>query len=370
MPLQIVPYGPEHVSAVAAFNERARAHQAPFELSKTPVAGWLPRLETRRLFREFFLAIESREVRGGFTLRRQDFLLNGATTAIANYQGPLSEGIWDRRQMMAGVQMLRAAMKEQPLLYALGMGGMEQPLPKLLASAAWQLLPVPFQFKVFNATAFLRNLQPLRRSRSRALLLDAAAACGLGALAIHGLQGLRTRTRVAPECAGETVSEFGPWADEVWAAAKTNYLFSAVRDQANQNILFGDGNAKNIILRCRRGEREIGWAVMRCTPMRDDKYFGHLRLGSLVDCLAIPGEEETVVLLATRHLRTLKSDLVVTNQTHQTWLRALQRNGYGTGPSNFILACSPKLVEALVSLETARPHLHFNRADGDGPIHL
>ena len=145
---------------------------------------------------------------------------------------------------------------------------------------------------------------------------------------------------------------------------------SAIRDQVNQNILFGDGNAKNIILRCRRGEREVGWAVMRCTQMRDDKYFGNLRLGSLVDCLAVSGEEETVVLLATRHLRALGSDLVVTNQTHQDWIQALQRSGYWNGPSNFILACSPKLVEALGPLEAARPRLHFNRADGDGPIHL
>ncbi len=265
MPLQIVPYHDEHISAVAAFNERARAHQAPFELSKTPLAGWLPRKDLRRLFREFFLAVDGQEVRGGFTLRRQDFRLAGATQPIANYQGPLSEGIWDRRYMMAGVQMLRAAMKEQPLLYALGMGGMDQPLPKLLASAGWQLTPVPFLFKIFRTNAFLRNLQPLRRSRGRALLLDAAAATGLGALAIHGLQGLRTRSRLPAECAGETVSEFGPWANEVWAAANQRYLCTAIRDQVNQNILFGDGNAKNIIMRCQRGEREIGWAVMRCT---------------------------------------------------------------------------------------------------------
>ena len=150
MPLQIVPYRDEHISAVTAFNERARAHQAPFELSKTALAGWLPRMDARRLFREFFLAVEGQEVRGGFTLRRQDFRLAGATQPIANYQGPLSEGIWDRRYMMAGVQMLRAAMKEQPLLYALGMGGMDQPLPKLLASAGWQLTPVPFLFRIFG----------------------------------------------------------------------------------------------------------------------------------------------------------------------------------------------------------------------------
>ncbi len=370
MPLQIVPYSAEHTEAVASFNERARANQAPFELSKTPVAGWLPKRDGQTLFREYFLALDGATVRGGFTLRRQDFSLKGAQTAIANYQGPLSEGIWDRRQMMAGVQMLRAALRDQPMLYALGMGGLNQPLPKLLASAGWQLCPVPFLFKVLRAPGFLRNLQPLRRRRPVAALMDVAAFTGTGALAIHAAQRLRTSAKLPSDTSAEAVREFGLWTDEIWSKASGIYLFSAIRDRGNQNILFGDGNEKNLIIRCRRNGQDIGWAVMRCTQMHGDKYFGNMRLGSLVDCLALPGEESNVVLLATRHLHQLGSDLVVTNQSHQSWLDALRRSGFSNGPSNFILACSPKLAEALGPLDAALPGLHFNRADGDGPIHL
>src|SRR5690606_33754296 len=110
----------------------------------------LPKEEGRVVFREFFLAIDGDEVRGGFTLRRQDFWTGSGIVPMANYQGPLSEGLWDRRYMMAGVQMLRAALRDQPLLYALGMGSMGQPLPKLLASAGWSLEPVPFFFHVLR----------------------------------------------------------------------------------------------------------------------------------------------------------------------------------------------------------------------------
>src|SRR3954467_13558740 len=109
MPLEIVSYSSEHTAPVAAFNERVPAQGAPFELSKSPLAEWLPKGDGARVWREFFLALDGADVRGGFTLRRQEFWLRGAVVPGGNYQGPLSEGLWDRRYMMAGVQMLRAA---------------------------------------------------------------------------------------------------------------------------------------------------------------------------------------------------------------------------------------------------------------------
>jgi hypothetical protein len=370
MALGIVRYTQIHEAAVAAFNERARANSAPFELSKTARPQWLPRSDEARPYREHFLALDTGEVRGGFTLRCENFWLKGDRIPAANYQGPLSEGLWDRRYMMAGVQMLRAALREEPRLYALGMGSLSQPLPKLLASSGWSLHPVPFRFKVLNPSRFLRHIRPLRRKRARAWLLNLAAFTGLGALVVHVLQRLRTKARSIGETAAGAVTTFGAWADDVWVAARDEYAFAAVRDRHSRNVLFGDGNEKNIVLHCTRGSRTIGWSVVRSTPMRDDQYFGDLRVGSLVDLLAVPDEEANVVELATRHLEALGSDLVVTNQSHRLWLSALQDCGYLTGPSNFIFACSPALASDLGPLETALPTIHFNRADGDGPIHL
>jgi hypothetical protein len=373
MPLRIIPYRSEYTSAVAEFNQRARAHDAPFTLNKTAVSEWLPSISGREVVRrELFLAVDGDAVRGGFALRRQPFWLGGEVREVANYQGPLSEGFWDRRYMTSGLQMLRAALATQPMLYALGMGGMSQPLPKLLVASGWSAAPVPFRFKVLRPAAFLRQTQFLRRHPIYAHLLNVAAATGLGSLAIHGLQRLRTKRRLTSgsgyDC--ELVRQFGSWADNVWLQGRENYTFTAVRDHVAQNILFGDGNANNQILRCTRRGSDIGWAVVRSTPMKDDKYFRNLRVGSFVDAFALPGEEFAVVCLAVRHLRGLRSDLVVTNQTHSSWLTALGDDGFLDGPSNFIFACSPGLAEKLGPLDISLKTIHFNRADGDGPIHL
>src|SRR3954468_14434390 len=78
MPLEIVSYSSEHTAPVAAFNERVQAQGAPFELSKSPLAEWLPKGDGARVWQEFFLALDGADVRGGFTLRRQEFWLRGA----------------------------------------------------------------------------------------------------------------------------------------------------------------------------------------------------------------------------------------------------------------------------------------------------
>jgi hypothetical protein len=368
--LRIVPYQSEHELAVTAFNARGQAHDAPFGLSKTALSAWLPRQDGRIVVRELFLALEGTDVRGGFALRRQPFWLGGAVREVGNYQGPISEGIWDRRYMMSGVQMLRAALRECPLLYALGMGGAEQPLPKLLAAAGWSLEPVPFRFYVLRPSQFLREIRPLRRTQWRAMMLDMAAFSGLGSLALRAWQAYRTRHRLPHGCRAERVERYEAWADTIWLKARDSYALTAVRDQAAQNVLFGDGNAKNITLRCQRDGQDIGWAVVRSTVMQDDKYFGNLQVGSLVDCLSAPGEEANIVALATSYLREAGSDLVVTNQSHTAWLSALSACGYLEGPSNFLLACSPLLTQELGSLGEALGAVHFNRADGDGPIHI
>ncbi len=370
MALRIVPYFPEHEAAVAAFNARGQTNSAPFSLSKTALATWLPKAPDRTTYREYFLALDGETVRGGFTIRRQPSWLRGALSSVANYQGPLSEGIWDRRYMMAGVQMMRAAVRDHPLLYALGMGGVHQPLPKLLAAAGWQMAPLPFRFKVLRPFRFLRQIQSLRRTTLRARLLDLAAFSGVGSIGLHAVQAMRTKARLAEEYRSDVVSEYGDWADGIWEASRAGCALAGVRDRQTQNVLFGDGNPKNMILRCIRASRDIGWAVVRSTPMQDDRYFGNLRVGSLVDCLALPGEEAAVVMLATRHLRALSSDMIVTNQTHAVWLGALRASGYLAGPSNFIFACSPALAEQLGPLDRALGTIHVNRADGDGPIHL
>jgi hypothetical protein len=62
--------------------------------------------------------------------------------------------------------------------------------------------------------------------------------------------------------------------------------------------------------------------------------------------------------------------VIVSNQSHAAWRRALLASGFLRGPSNYLLALSPRLSEKLQPVETLRRRFHLTRGDGDGPIHL
>jgi hypothetical protein len=114
----------------------------------------------------------------------------------------------------------------------------------------------------------------------------------------------------------------------------------------------------------RRKGAVIGWAVVG--ERRKDAKYGDMRVGSVVDCFALPGELFAVVRAATQILERQGFDLVLSNQSHEAWGEAFKAGGYLPGPSNFIFAASKKLGELLAPFESVRPRMHLTRADGDG----
>jgi hypothetical protein len=114
----------------------------------------------------------------------------------------------------------------------------------------------------------------------------------------------------------------------------------------------------------RRDGKLTGWAVVG--ERRKDSKYGTMRVGSVVDCLSLPGEFLPVVQAATEVLTSQDFDLILTNQSHGNWCQAFKAAGYLTGPSNFLFAASKKLAELLTPFDQVRLRMHFTRADGDG----
>jgi hypothetical protein len=303
----------------------------------------------------YFIAVDGPHVRGGYILRRQRFWFRGEAREVAHYRLPLSEGIVDRAYASLGVQLIRHALKQQPLLYALGMGGFVKPLPQMLKALGWNLRAVPFLFKVNRPAAFLRNIQPLRNSPARRVAMDMAADTGLGWLGLRLLQRPLGRGT-----AGEVMDSFTPWADSAWTGGSTAYDAIAARDAATLDEFYRDA----AVIRLKVDA--AGWAVVLDTQMRGDKYFGDMRLGTIADCLAAPGDAPAVIRSATRFLEKRGVDLIVSNQLHAAWVAALRNAGFRQGPSNFVFAAS----KALAELIPQGAEVHMNRGDGDGPIHL
>ena len=370
MATAIEPYTKELIPAVKAFNQRlaARGIAPEFQFPESNIPDWLPRLDGRQIYQEYYLAVEDAFVRGGFILKYQGFLVNGQMRSIPYYHLPVSEGIVNKTYASIGVLMLRSALKMQPALFALGMGGFDRPLPQMLKAMGWSLCAVPFYFRINHPARFLRQIAVLRQDSGRRLLADLATFTGTGWLGIKAIHLVRTRSEMRGTSA-EQVDSFGPWADELWQQCSPRYAMAASRDKGTLNILY-PRSKKLIRLKITRGSRLVGWAVLLDTQMRDNKYFGNLRLGTIADCFALPEDAPAVVQAATRFLEQRGVDLIVCNHSHEAWGAALTSTGFLTAPSNFIFAASKSLAELLIPFDVNHDKAFLDRGDGDGPVNL
>ena len=372
MPIVIREYDVCMVPGVVAFNDRLAQGGTRWRFPTSPTSGWLPRRPGRSLFQQYFLALDgSSDVRGGYCIKHQDYRIGDSVRSIGQIALPLSEGIVDRTFAQVGAQLLLHAIHQQPLLYALGIGGQDETITHLVRAAGWRVITLPFCFRVIRPYGFLRNVRILRRSPLRRAILDGLAFTGLGWLG--GNVANFVLSYRAPSHQGltvEQVDEFSDWADELWQAFSPEYPYCAVRDTANLKILYPREDPRFMRLKISEAGRVIGWAVLLATDLKNHKQFSDMRLGSIVDVFARPADAEKIIVAAERWLRAKNVDLIVSNQSHTSWCRALRKCGFLAGPSNFLLATSRKLTELLDKLQIANDKLHLNRGDGDGPINL
>jgi hypothetical protein len=368
--IRIQPYTEAWCAAVAEFNRRVRPAKPPFELPEKPVPDWIPKTGEAKIYQEIFLAVEGGSVRGAYTFKHQEFSIGGRVLEVGMCPMPISEGIVDRRYSLVAPMLVSDATRKQPLLYGLGVGDLEAAVTRLLFAMGWRLnRAVPFFFKVKNGSRFLRNIRYVRTSGFRRFLCDAAACLGVGWAGAKIAGTLLTRNpRRAVSM--EPVSEFSPWADEIWRTCRHQYSMIGVRDANALETLYPQSDSRFIRLKVYDGGRVAGWAVLLDTLMRAHKHFGNMRVGSIVDCLASPEDAHHVIAAAAGCLEQRGVDLLLSNQNHPAWCRALRSAGFVPGPSNFYFITSRELTRLLNEVDPTGAGFHLNRGDGEGPIHL
>jgi hypothetical protein len=182
----------------------------------------------------------------------------------------------------------------------------------------------------------------------------------------QGYRALRAPRSLDAECCEVASFEAGDAESlqSLWEQARKTCSFTAVRDAGALRTLYPPAETHLTRIVMKRNGAAIGWAVVG--ERRKDAKYGNMRVGSVVDCFALPEELFSVVRGATQTLERQGFDLILSNQNHQAWGEAFKAAGYLPGPSNFIFAASKKLAELLAPFEEVSPRMHLTRADGDG----
>ena len=367
-PIEITSITENLVQAVRDFNVRLDSGGAPreFRFPEDHIPGW-PKVDDRQLYEEYFALLENGDVRGCYILRRQEFSFYGAIRPIGFWHWPISEGMVNNKYSWVLLRMLGTVLKDQPLLYGLAP---TDRMRNIWMALSWSVWPVPFYFRVNHHGRFLKEIRALRKTRAHELMLDIGARAGIGQLGLKILQGARARRSALKVARAEAIQGFSDWANDLWKECNGRYAMIARRDSETLNIVYPANSQKYLCYKVTRNKAVVGWAVLLDTQMADNKYFGNLRVGSIVDCLASPENASGVIRAATKVLEARGVDLIVSNQSHAAWCLGLRDAGFLQGPSNYPFFTSRDLTKLLNPLQTTMAHCHFTRGDGDGPIHL
>jgi len=355
---------------VKDFNIRLKINGIDFQFPEKSESILLPKISGRETYQEYFLLFDDNQViRGGYILKYQNFFINGNYYKIADYQLPLSEGIINKEYSFCGLLLYKNALKKSPLLFGLGMGGLNEKLPTMLRVFGWDLRLVPFYFRIFNFRVFINNIYFFKNKKILKRVLN-------NSLIIHILKSivklyeLYKIDKNITDLQYEVVGEFDSWADDIWGKSKDYYDFIAKRDKTNLNILYPKNNRKYIRIKVSSKSKVVGWIILLKTKMNKHKQFGNMYLGSIVDCLSLKNYEKETINCGLKYLIYNKVDLVVSNQSSYQWCLGIEKNGFIRGPSNFVLGISKKLSKLFFDIDVSFKKFHFNRGDGDGPINL
>jgi hypothetical protein len=363
--IEIVPLTPELAPAVRDFN--AIMKQAGFSaLPETPQSVWLPPTKEGSLFEECFVAVEDGHVRGGYAASRHQAWVGGETRPVSYMRLPVSEAVVNRKYSLVPARLVKDALARHPLTFGMGMGGDEVPVARLLKAMKFRVEPVPFYFKIHRAARFLTGSHVMNPwlAKSAAYSGGAWAAKHALDLALVRDRALERRLRV------EVVPDFRDWADELWDNAKEKYTWVAGRDSQAMNAIYPTRERSYIRLKVWDGARLAGWAILLDMHLKDDKRFGRVRAGQIVDCFGAPDEAAAVMRGACRFLEDRGVDFIRSHQSHPAWCKALRNSGFLQGSSYFLYGHAPAISEILDRVDPQQLGVHLNRGDGDSPLYL
>lgn len=379
MDIKFVPYRPdEDVATVHRFNQRLKDGGEHSEFSDRFISGMFSRNDHCNLHQELFLAKdEMGEVRGGYYFKNQEYYLEKEPIEIVFMQLPISEGVVNRDYKQVGPKIFEDMELRRKLVFVLGMGGFQYPLPNRLKKNGWYMYLVPFYFFINNPRAFLNDfeyIKTLKKSVTKKIIITIVKIFGLlhlftFLLGIHTAIYRLFKSKKYNGVAAERIDEFSAFADDLWESNKDYYSIVAKRDQHVLNQLYPKSSTHFHRLKITKNGICIGWTVLLCTQMEHDKYFGNLKLGSLIDAFSKPEDAELLIHQSVRYLKNIKADLIVVNHTNVSWGKHFKRNGFINGPSNFIFGISKRIKEYYqnnVDFENS----FLMRGDGDGPINL
>jgi hypothetical protein len=313
--------------------------------------------------------LDGEEIRATQLFFEHEMYIHGKPRSFIWPAGPISESKIDPKYALYSVVLLKHSLALQPLHMAIGLGSYEHIMARIFMTLDWKHDRIPFFFYPVRPSRVLREVKAFG-SKYQQIGSSLLAYSGMGWLGCSIRCHLKRRQNSKGSCTAENMDRFGEWTDETWEKCLNYYGALTRKDAAALNTFYAPGDKRYHRLRVHRNGDYIGWILVTMIDMENDKFFGNLRVGTLVDGLCHPDDVQDVMNSGVNYLIDKKVDICIANWSHIAWTTASRNLGFLQGPSNYIYFVSKAGTPPLLTDECPLDQIHVNRGDGDGPVHL
>jgi hypothetical protein len=182
------------------------------------------------------------------------------------------------------------------------------------------------------------------------------------------ITGRRRLSLLKRGCCIQSTNGWGPAADELWERTRSKFSWICDHSSAFLNWRYRSDDYRRVHVRGPDGAY-LGWAVCKLRQIESNPYFGSLRIGTIVDFLADPENEEAACRTLAAAASTLiesGAEMTICNLSDLRYRSAIRRLGFWRGPSNYLFLVRSSDPIGGAALEFA----HLTRGDSDGDYNL
>ncbi len=313
-----------------------------------------------KIFQEQIVLVEDEEyIRCAAKIKNQNYLLKGKIINFQDIQIPISESIIDRKYLPSNLFFLKNLSNLSKNMHALGMGGVDEPLPKILNKLGFDLFKVDFFFlplkisTLYNIFINKININLLKNFSFIFKPLDSIISLS------YKLNCFKNRNIKI-----KIFEEFTEQDTLIWEAVKNDFHLIAEKKAENLNIIYSSERFKLTKLRIYDQEEYLGWLVLKITRHERDKYFADEKTCTIVDLCTEPCNYNIFIKTAKRIAFKDNAGVILMNSLNKEFNYFLKKNLFINSNSNFAFAS--KLENQHIDLNKS----WITRGDGDGPINL
>ncbi len=353
--IRLIEYNKSFNSSLESFNKRIRDSGNVF-----PNPEEWQYYEGDLINQKFYVLIDQDKIISAIcAIKNQIYLLKGNEINFQFIEYPISLSVVDSKYATDSIFLLKKITSASENMHGIGMGGLEEPLPKILRTLKFKTMLIPFFSYPISIQRFIELILRRKTGYDFKYLISIFCLFDFILKCFHSFKD----KFFSKNFHFEEFNEFADTDNALWDSISNDFDLIAIKNKQNLNALYNKTPHHLHKFKIFENGKYLGWAILKITKHSKNKYFNNCTTATIVDLLCNQTDYDLFLTIIKRISRINKADMVLVNSTFGKFNDRLKKSHFIPIPSNYGFAYK-------TNIEFSTSNAWLTRADGDGPINL